>query len=77
MTIPSTVPAGEHRIAVQDEAGTVIGWAAVTVLAVDPHTGRVLASTGQDVGPLVASGLLLLLLGAAILIVRRRNQARA
>jgi len=76
VTIPSTMAAGEHRIAVQDAAGNVIGWAAVTVLAIDPITGRVLASTGTDISPIVASGLLLLLLGGTIVVTRRRREAQ-
>ncbi|TPW77616.1 ExeM/NucH family extracellular endonuclease [Schumannella soli] len=38
VTIPADAPAGEHRIAVQDADGDVIGWSAFTVLAANPGT---------------------------------------
>jgi 5'-nucleotidase len=68
--IPANASAGEHRIAVQDASGAVIGWTTITVAASDD-----LASTGVDPTPTVILALMLLALGAAFTIRRRRTAA--
>jgi 2',3'-cyclic-nucleotide 2'-phosphodiesterase (5'-nucleotidase family) len=68
--LPADLAAGKHRIIVQDAAGMVIGWTEITVAATAPaRTG--LANTGVDSTPLLAGGLLAMLLGVVIL--RRRR----
>jgi 5'-nucleotidase len=69
--IPSNAPAGSHRIAIQDAAGAVIGWTSVTVL--DPSG---LAATGVDPVPGVLVAVMLIGLGAALAVHRRRVVAR-
>ena len=76
VTLPTTLAAGQHRIAVQDVDGVVIGWADVTVwadgtVAVNPR----LASTGAELAPPLIGGSLLLLLGAALVLAKRRRKA--
>ncbi|WEO77970.1 Ig-like domain-containing protein [Cryobacterium sp. SO2] len=87
ITVPASLPAGNHRVIVQDAAGDVYGWAAVTVQSelspatptptVQPHGG--LAQTGIDAGTLVAAaGALLLaglLMGGFTLRRRRRGES--
>ncbi|MCU1407105.1 MAG: ExeM/NucH family extracellular endonuclease, partial [Glaciihabitans sp.] len=89
VTIPSDAPAGEHRIAVQDAAGNVIGWTALTIASSTigagsgstpvPVTGTEagnLASTGTDSASALMVASLLLFLGAAIIVIRRRRLGR-
>lgn len=79
VTIPASVPAGQHRIVVTDAAGDVLGWTALAVTA--RGAAGSLASTGGDAstqgaaGTAVIGGLLALVVGAAL--VRRRRAARA
>ncbi|MET0725193.1 MAG: lamin tail domain-containing protein [Leifsonia sp.] len=77
ITLPASVPAGEHRLAVSDAAGTIIGWDEVTVTsgAPAPTASGSLASTG--VNPAGAVGLaVLVLLGGALLLAARRPRTR-
>ncbi|GAB3122096.1 ExeM/NucH family extracellular endonuclease [Glaciibacter psychrotolerans] len=101
-TLPADLPAGTHRIVVQDVDGNVIGWTSVEVRAAatdpgtnpgtdpgaNPGTGTTdpgstgstpsatgtgdLAHTGAEIMPLIAGGMLMLLLGGIFLIRRRR-----
>lgn len=76
-TMPTAIAAGSHRIAVQDVDGVVIGWADVTVAvegaaARDP---RLAMTGGADVTPALTAAGLLLLLGAVLVMARRRRLA--
>jgi surface-anchored protein len=72
--IPSDAAVGEHRIAVFAADGSIIGWSNVTVAA---EAGIIpigsMPVTGVDAAPLVAGGVLMLLLGAGILVAHRRR----
>jgi len=68
VTVPSSLPAGAHRIAVLDASGALIGWANVSV------TASGLAYTGLQVAGPLWSAVLLLLLGGVLLTVRRRTR---
>lgn len=72
-TVPIDVAAGVHRIAVQDSAGAVIGWVAVTIAAGGSVTDPALAYTGAVVAPTLALAGILLLLGVALVLTRRRR----
>ena len=63
--------AGTHRIIVQDASGAVIGWTEITVSGAGT-TATGLANTGLEAGPWLAGGLLMLVLGGALLQRRRR-----
>ena len=70
-TIPASMPAGEHRLAVTDANGAVIGWAPLTVRA-----GSALAVTGTEVaGGAVATALAAIVLGGLLLVRRRLRRA--
>ncbi|RUR01736.1 glycoside hydrolase domain-containing protein [Labedella endophytica] len=72
VTLPASVTAGEHRIAVLDDAGELMGWAEFTLAAGEDDGG--LAVTGGAVG--WAAGvlaILLMALGATLVIARRRG----
>ena len=74
--LPEDLPAGTHRIIVQDASGAVIGWTEITVTGLDStatgSTGNDLATTGVDATRWLAGGALMLLLGAALLRRSRR-----
>nr|WP_304516316.1 Ig-like domain repeat protein [Cellulomonas sp. JH27-2] len=76
VTIPSDVTAGDHTLVVT--ATDVLGdehvekVALVAVVPVDDPTGE-LAETGSNVAPLVIGGALLLIVGAGLVLVRRRR----
>lgn len=76
VTIPSDVAAGDHTLVVT--ATDVLGdkhvekVALTAVVPVDDPSGE-LAETGSDVTPLVIGGALLLLVGAGLVLVRRRR----
>ncbi|QBR75125.1 choice-of-anchor I family protein [Microbacterium sediminis] len=68
VTLPADVPPGEHRVAVVDEAGNVLGWTEITV------TG--LGVTGGEVPWGLALGALgLVVAGGVMLVIRRRTAA--
>lgn len=86
------VPAGEHRLAIQDLDGNIVGWQAITVAAAPVDggttpgtttpgaavpagtaTGTTLPNTGLEVGGWIAAATLLLLAGAAVVILRSRR----
>jgi hypothetical protein len=71
-TIPADLPAGLHRIAVTDAAGTVLGWVEVRVAA------SALAATGLGVD-LAPAGLAAVaaVAGGAVLLLARRRRVRA
>ena len=77
LTIPSTTPAGEHRVAVFDTKGAIIGWQAITITEAQATGGITtdrLAETGfngDGAAPFVGAALLLLLAGG-VLLARRR-----
>ena len=75
--IPAGTPAGAHRIAIQDAAGAVIGWANVTVGASAAAGvglgGSSLAKTGSEIAPLLIGAMLLLTLGGAFVLARGRR----
>jgi len=70
VSLPADLTAGIHRIIVQDASGAVIGWTEITVSAAGT-TASGLAKTGLDATPWLAGGMLMLLLGAALM--RRRR----
>lgn len=72
-TIPADLPAGTHRLVVTDSTGTVIGWTYVQVEAL-AATGGTVASTGLPVLPWAAA---VILLGVALVVIRRRGQQKA
>lgn len=89
-TIPDSVPAGAHRLAITDAQNNLIGWGAIqidTAAATDGglSTGgsaadqagstSTLAATGND-APIgaVATGVLLLLAGCVLVVVRSRSR---
>jgi LPXTG-motif cell wall-anchored protein len=72
VVIPANAPAGAHRVAVLAADGTLIGWDNVSVAAV---RAGVLASTGADAEAPLAGGLVLLLAGLALLVLRRKTRA--
>ncbi|MBC7723593.1 MAG: 5'-nucleotidase C-terminal domain-containing protein, partial [Burkholderiaceae bacterium] len=87
--IPTDAPAGNHRISVQDVNGNVIGWVAVTVAAtgdvvvpggsVPGSVGSVdpLAATGGELAPgLVGGAIVMMLIGAGLLALRRRDEVQ-
>lgn len=70
-TIPTTLPAGQHRLVVTDASGAVIGWTSLTVTA-----ARSLAATGGTPSfPLVPVAGILMLVGAALFVMARRRAA--
>ncbi|WP_300594469.1 lamin tail domain-containing protein, partial [Microbacterium sp.] len=69
-TIPADLPVGTHRLVVTDSAGTVIGWTYVQVEAL-AATGGTAESTGMPLLPWAAA---LILLGAALVVIRRRQR---
>lgn len=73
-TVPQTLPAGTHRIAVTNASGAVLGWVEITVAATLPATGL-----GADLSPLALLGAGGILLGAALVVARRtlRRRSRA
>ena len=68
VTLPSTLAAGQHRIAVYAVDGTLIGWQYIQVVP----AGTALAATGADLTVPVGVGVLLLLAGAGLVLARRR-----
>ena len=77
--LPNDVEPGAHRVAVVDESGDLVGWAAVTVSsgAVAAADGDELASTGGQAGPLWvagSAGAALLALGTVLVMRRRRSE---
>ncbi|MFC5929479.1 ExeM/NucH family extracellular endonuclease [Cryobacterium melibiosiphilum] len=72
VTIPANTAAGTHRIIVQDATGAVIGWTEIQVAAAASSTAS-LPSMGIDATPGLFAGALLLLLGAVLMMHRRRG----
>ena len=70
-SIPADLAVGTHRIIVQNATGAVIGWAEIDVLAVGTTA---LAKTGIDGTPWLYGGALALLLGAVLMMRRRRSE---
>ncbi len=68
VTLPSTLAAGQHRIAVYAVDGTLIGWQYIQVVP----AGTALATTGTDLTVPVGVGVLLLLAGVGLVLARRR-----
>lgn len=53
VSLPSTAPAGQHRMIVADDIGTLIGWDDISLAAADPGTGTndvPRGATGLDEG---------------------------
>jgi 5'-nucleotidase len=71
--IPTDVPVGSYRLAVQAADGSVIGWVGLTVLATPGSASASLASTGVDASPALLVAFLLMSLGAALALTRRRR----
>ncbi|MDN4481561.1 endo-1,4-beta-xylanase [Demequina muriae] len=69
VTIPLDTAPGEHTLAVYAADGSLIGWAALTVLAAD----GALSSTGAEGYLLPASIALLLVLVGSAMVVRRQG----
>lgn len=79
VTLPASVPAGEHRLALTDATGAIIGWDEVTVTAAGgstaPTQDGALASTGVN-APGAVGLAVLVLLGGALLFAARRPRTR-
>ena len=73
MPVPAGLT-GDHRVALHDAAGDIIGWAAITIptLGSGNAAPQALASTGLPVGGVLSVAVLMLLVGAVV-IVRRRT----
>jgi hypothetical protein len=79
VTIPSSLAAGRHRVAVLSSAGTLLGWDDLTVTAGTNAVPR--AATGLDegtapVGGGLTAGLAVALLLPAAAIATRRRRTR-
>lgn len=68
-TIPSSVPAGAHRLALTASDGSLIGWDNITVAKASATT-ETLAETGGEILPPLAVAMALLLAGASLMLVR-------
>ena len=89
LTLPATLAAGTHRIAVLDDVGTLIGWTEIALAAPGAGTGSGAGTgtgTGTGAGALPATGVdaavawgvgtagaLLIGAGGALMIARRRR----
>ncbi|GGH43556.1 endo-1,4-beta-xylanase [Microbacterium album] len=74
VTIPLDVPLGDHRIAVYDAAGELIGWAPIRIVPVEA-----LAATGADAVALMtalAAGAAVLAAGVVLALAARRRRAQ-
>ncbi|MBF0689364.1 MAG: hypothetical protein IR158_16560 [Cellulomonas sp.] len=69
LTVPASVAAGTHRVALYRADGTLLGWQYVEVLAAG--AGQ-LAVTGVDPRVGVLGGLVLVAAGGALVLARRR-----
>ncbi len=70
-TIPADATPGEHRIAVYDAEGALIGWTGITIVAADS-----LAMTGGGgAGGALIVALGMLIAGAAVFVLRRRMRS--
>jgi LPXTG-motif cell wall-anchored protein len=68
-TLPATLAAGTHRVAVLAADGSVIGWFSLAV------TPAALGATGADADAALALAALLLAAGVGLVVVRRRVTA--
>ncbi|UZN03928.1 hypothetical protein [Cellulomonas sp. S1-8] len=73
LTIPASVAAGTHRVALYRADGTLLGWQYVEVLAAG---GGTLAATGADPRAGIIGGLVLVAAGGALVLARRRVTTR-
>ncbi|MCW4458815.1 ExeM/NucH family extracellular endonuclease [Microbacterium sp. MPKO10] len=73
ISVPADAPLGEHQVAVVTESGDVIGWQAVTVTDASDAASGDLPWTGTEALPALVVALLLMALGGAALIARRRR----
>lgn len=70
VTVPASLAAGAHRIAVLDAQGALIGWTDITVTA-----AKGLAVTGADSSSALIAGGVLLAAGVGAFLLRRRRAA--
>jgi hypothetical protein len=77
VVIPADTPTGAHRIVIVAEDGTLIGWDNILVSAAAGASGASgdLASTGVNPAVPALVALLLLIAGAAVLVLRRKRMA--
>ena len=81
VTLPADVAPGTHRIVVQDADGTVIGWTEITIAAAasggtgGSGSSQRLANTGSDMTHGLLGAGIMLLLGAGLMVARRRQRA--
>lgn len=75
VTIPSTVPAGQHTLVLRGRTSGATATVALTVTAVAADGETRLASTGSDVAIPLGAALLLGATGGALLLTRRRRTA--
>lgn len=68
LTVPATVPAGAHRLALRTADSTLLGWVGLQVSAPAVQPASALARTGSaaDATPVAALGALTLLAGAGL-----------
>jgi hypothetical protein len=73
-TVPADLPAGRHRIAVTDAAGTLLGWVDLTVTARAVAFGSLAATgLGVDLTPVSLAAAVATLGGAVLLLTMRRR----
>jgi len=79
VTVPADAALGAHRVVVQAADGSLYGWDDLRVVtAAAAASGDPLAYTGSDTAwPIVGTGVLLLLLGTGLVLLRRRRAAGA
>ncbi|MBT1174200.1 LPXTG cell wall anchor domain-containing protein [Bifidobacterium sp. LC6] len=72
--IPSDTVTGEHKIALYDNDGNLLGWVPVTVVAGQNNSNQQkLANTGSSVFVIAFAAVALLIAGASVMIYRRRQ----
>jgi hypothetical protein len=75
--VPADLPAGPHRIAVTDAAGTLLGWVDLTVTARGGSGSLAATGLGVDLTPASLAAAVATLGGALLLLMlRRRPSAR-
>ena len=76
VTIPAGTTLGTHRVVVQAADGSLYGWDDLRVVSgATAADGTPLAFTGGDALPGIVGGALLVLLGLALVVIRRRRAA--
>lgn len=76
VTAPGDLAVGDHRVVLQNADGTLLGWTEITIEAATAGAdGDELSNTGSHALGWVALALVLMTVGAAVLVIRRRAHA--